>query len=259
MADKSAIEWTDASWNPVTGCTKVSPGCDNCYAERLSERFRGVEGHAYEAGFDLTLRPDRLDQPLRWKKPRQIFVNSMSDLFHRDIPDEYLQRIWAVMVEADHHIYQILTKRAHRMAHKIKELSLPLPYHIWLGVSVEDQSMADSRIPALLGIGSLVPWVSAEPLLAPIDLRGYMRRAVLELGDHGLKWVVVGGESGPKARPMQAGWARTIRDQCLDANVPYFFKQWGGVTSKSGGRLLDGREWDQMPEFRAQGQLSMFG
>lgn len=250
MADKSAIEWTDASWNPVTGCTKVSPGCTNCYAETLSERFRGVEGHAYESGFDLTLRPERLDQPLRWKKPRRIFVNSMSDLFHRDIPDEYLKQIWAVMVEADHHVYQILSKRAHRMAYKIKELGLSLPYHIWLGVSVENQEMADSRIPALLEIGVPVRFLSVEPLLDSVDLKAHLG---------GLRWVVVGGESGPKARPMKAEWARTVRDQCLDANVAYFFKQVGGRTSKSGGRLLDGREWNQMPEFRRQAQLSMFG
>lgn len=244
MPGKTKIEWASDTWGPVTGCTKVSPGCANCYAETMAERWRGIKGHAYEYGFDLTLRPERLDQPLRWKKPRTIFVNSMSDLFHKDIPDEFLQAIWATMLSADWHRYLILTKRAHRMAHKVEQLGLELPPHIWLGTSVENQAMADSRIPALLSIGSAVPWISAEPLLAPVDVAPY----ILEIPGPGLAWVVSGGESGNGSRPMDMDWVRFLRDQCVAANVPYFFKQVGGRTSKSGGRTLDGRTWDEMPE-----------
>ena len=234
---KTKIRWSEMTWNPVTGCTKVSPGCDNCYAERLAEQRRGTR--AFPVGFDLQLRPHKVRDPIKWKEPQRVFVNSMSDLFHKDIPDQYLKDIWDTMLEADHHVYQILTKRAHRMGHKIKELSLALEPHIWLGTSVENQKLADSRIPALLEIGSAVPWISAEPLLGPVDLTQY-------LGPAGLKWVVVGGESGPGRRPMDYDWARAIRDDCQLADVPLFYKQ-GNAYRSDGDKELDGVRHDHYP------------
>ena len=235
----TSISWASSTWNPVSGCSEVSPGCDNCYAKAIAERYRGAP--AYPNGFDVTLWPTRLEHPIKWTAPKHIFVNSMSDLFHKDIPDEFLAQIWDVMLKADHHIYQILTKRAHRMAHKIKELGLPLRDHIWLGVSVENQDMADSRIPALVGIGSAVPWISAEPLIAPVDLGTY-------LGPEGLKWVVCGGESGPKRRHMEYDWARAIRDQCKEAGIAFWYKQ-GNHRRADRDKYLDGKLHQDYPSF----------
>ena len=229
------IEWATHTWNPVTGCTEVSPGCDHCYARTIAEKYRGTP--AFPVGFDVMLRPHKLRDPIKLKQPARIFVNSMSDCFHKDIPDDYLKMIWATMLEDDRHIYQVLTKRAHRMAHKIKTLGLATPPHIWLGVSAENQEVADSRIPALLSIGSAVPWISAEPLLGPLDLRPYLPD---------LKWVVDGGESGSGRRLADYGWFKVIRDQCGEAGTFYFHKQ--GNHFRSGqDRLLDGRTWDEYP------------
>ena len=244
MSKNSNISWTTHTWNPVTGCTQVSSGCDNCYALRIAERFRG--GKAWPNGFDVTLRPHRLDEPLRWREPARIFVNSMSDLFHRDIPDDYLRQVWEVMLRADHHTYQVLTKRAHRMLRKIRSLELPTPEHIWLGVSTENQLMADNRIPPLLELPNVVRWVSCEPLLGPVDLGRYL---------NGLDWAVVGGESGSGRRPMEYQWARDLRDQCEAAGVAFFYKQ-GNAHRPGEDVQLDGRVYQQMPgRFTANGTL----
>lgn len=317
MGDKTGIEWADATWNPVTGCDKVSSGCDHCYAETFAERWRGTPGHYFENGFDLQLRPDKLDLPLRWSKPRRIFVNSMSDLFHDSVPDAYIGSVFDVMARAEQHTFQILTKRHGRMrallrkweqegAESVERGELhpkygaaawrrrdglwctprvwPLP-NVWLGVSAEDQKRADLRIPALLETPAAVRFVSAEPLLGPtmfllrwLHRKGYDRR---------IDWVIAGGESGPKARPMHPGWVRTLRDQCVATGTAFLFKQWGEwapigpddiigkptvhltgdgngayhanrygedvatlarVGKKAAGRELDGRTWDQYPE-----------
>lgn len=238
MADSSLIEWTDATWNPVTGCTKISPGCDNCYAARFSERFRGTPGHPFENGFDLTLRPERLKQPLIWTRPRKIFVNSMSDLFHKEVPRAFIEQVFDAMEQAHWHEFQMLTKRSSLMRNFLKARyahRLP-PRHIWLGVSVEDRASL-SRIRHLQQAPAGVRFLSIEPLVGPI---GQMDLA-------GIDWVIVGGESGPRARPMNSEWAREVRDQCVSAGVPFFFKQWGGFRPKQGGRELDGREWSQYP------------
>ena len=239
MADKSAIEWTDATWNPVTGCTKLSAGCDNCYAARISERFRGVPGHPFENGFDLTLRPERLAQPLHWKKPRMIFVNSMSDLFHKEIPKEYIAQVFDTMEKADWHIYQVLTKRSSLMQKFLNERyqHKEAPAHMWFGVSVENHR-TKSRITHLQRATASIRFLSVEPLIGPVG----------ELDLRGIDWVIVGGESGPGARPMEVGWVLDIRDQCIEAGVAFFFKQWGGKTAKAGGRLLEGKEWNQFPD-----------
>lgn len=233
MADRSSIEWTEATWNPVRGCTKVSEGCRYCYAEAFAERWRGIPGHPYEKGFDLRTAPELLDLPLRWKRPRMIFVNSMSDLFHEEVPCEFIQSVFDVMGRAPHHRFQVLTKRAKRLA----ELSsgLPWPPNIWLGVSIEDQANA-YRLAFLQKVRASVRFVSFEPLLGPIDL---------DLA--GVHWVIVGGESGPRARPMEAEWARAVRDRCRSEGVPFFFKQWGGKRKDLAGRVLDGAMWDEMP------------
>lgn len=241
MADNSAIEWTDATWNPVTGCTKVSPGCDHCYAETFAERWRDTPGHYFEQGFDIMPRWSKLEQPLRWTKPRRIFVNSMSDLFHVEIPDSFIAEVFAVMAKAPQHTFQLLTKRHARMRALLSKpsfrdntLSLaaeptwPLP-NVWLGVSVESQQWADIRIPALLNTPAAMRWLSCEPLLGPVNLARYTGELSGLPGDWDrlIDWVVVGGESGPKARPMHPDWPRKLRDQCAEAGVPYFFKQWG--------------------------------
>jgi protein gp37 len=240
MSDRSAIEWTEATWNPVTGCTQVSPGCAHCYAKTFAERFQGVPGHPYEMGFELTLRPDRLRQPLEWKRPRLIFVNSMSDLFHEDVPEEYVRQIFDVMADAHWHTFQVLTKRAERL----EELAdrLPWPSNVWMGVSVENQRWT-ARIDHLRRVPAAVRFLSCEPLLGPLDLD-------LE----GIDWVIVGGESGHGARPMQLEWARAIRQRCESAGVPFFFKQWGAFDEagvrrgkKASGRLLDGQFWSELP------------
>lgn len=283
MADNSEIEWTDATWNPTTGCTKVSQGCANCYAKRFWHRWAGNPktvyfGRPFE---DVQCHPDRLDQPLRWKKPRRIFVNSMSDLFHEDVSDDFIADVFNVMAEAKHHTFQVLTKRPERMRDFMLGTSGcganydPIP-NIWYGVSIEDQETANERIPPLLEIPATVWWLSIEPLLGPLDLSPW-----LEWGSSGppwlcnndegneRAWVVCGGESGPKARPMHPTWARSLRDQCDVAGVPFFFKQWGEwlpsgqddiygnnqctdemyvrVGKKAAGRLLDGRTWNGMP------------
>ena len=238
MADNSSIEWTNATWNPVTGCSKLSPGCDNCYAERFSERFRGVPAHPFEHGFDLRLRPHRVTQPLDWKKPKMVFVNSMSDLFHKQIPRKYIEAVFDTMERANWHVFQVLTKRSSLMRNFINDRykDKMVPEHIWLGTSVEDR-MRRSRIEHLRNTNARVRFLSIEPLIGdPGDL---------ELD--GIDWVIVGGESGPRARPMQLEWARSVRDQCIEQDIPFFFKQWGGFRPKSGGRELDGETWSEFP------------
>lgn len=331
MSDRTSIEWTrgddgtpGATWNPVTGCVEVSPGCDHCYAKTFAERWRGTPGHYFEHGFDVQLRPDKLDQPLRWRRPRRIFVNSMSDLFHDSVPDDYIGSVFDVMARAEHHTFQILTKRHARMRSLLRKWEQqaaddpglhpnyrhaafrrhdkmwctpqrwPLP-NVWLGVSTEDQRWADIRIPALLDTPAAVRFVSAEPLLGSIDLTPWIGcphdslsgvdmapldspvkrwrcdqccASVLDgtVTNVGLHWVIVGGESGPGARPMHPDWARSLRDQCQAAGVAFLFKQWGEyipefvevygsptigmrrVGKKAAGRKLDGRTWDQYPE-----------
>lgn len=239
MAQKTQIEWTNTTWNPVTGCTKISSGCDNCYAERFSERFRGVKGHPFEHGFDLVLKPERVEQPLTWKKPRMIFVNSMSDLFHKQVPDDYISKVFDTMERADQHIFQVLTKRSSLMKKFINKRykDAPVPEHIWLGISVEDHTKR-SRIKHLQDTNCSVRFLSIEPLIGDPG----------EMNLDNIQWVIVGGESGPKARPMQLSWARSARDQCVEQNVPFFFKQWGGFRPKAGGRELDGRTWDEFPQ-----------
>ena len=235
MATNSKIEWTDATWNPVRGCTKISPGCKHCYAERFAERFRGVEGHPFEQGFDLLLVPEKVGAPLHWKRPRRIFVNSMSDLFHDDVPLSYIKRVFAVMNQADWHQYQVLTKRAERL----EEVNSQLPWapHIWMGVSVENDDYL-WRIDHLRKTEAHIKFLSVEPLLGPLG----------KVNLRGIDWVIVGGESGPGARPMEACWVKDIKDQCLRAGVAFFFKQWGGVQKKRHGREMEGRTWDEMPE-----------
>ena len=239
MAQGTSIEWTNATWNPVTGCTKISAGCDNCYAERFSERFRGTPDHPFESGFDLTLRPDRLDLPLRWRASRMIFVNSMSDLFHKQVPREFIERVCETMERASWHTFQILTKRSSLLRRFLKERYGPArgPAHMWFGVSVEDRSKL-SRVRHLREAPAGVRFLSIEPLIGRIGR--------LDLTD--IDWVIVGGESGPRARPMDADWVREIRDQCADEGVAFFFKQWGGFRPKAGGRELDGREWSEFPD-----------
>ena len=230
----SKIEWTDATWNPVTGCNKISPGCKNCYAERMSKRLKATGMAKYRNGFDVTLHPDTLEIPLRWRKPRSIFVNSMSDLFHDEVPDEFIAQVFDVMTRAHWHRYQVLTKRPERVASLNSQL--PWPAHVWMGASVESQDYIH-RIDRLRETDAVIKFLSLEPLLGPLP----------NLDLNGIDWVIVGGESGPGARPMQADWARDIRDQCLDAGVPFHFKQWGGVFKKRHGRTLDGRTWDETP------------
>lgn len=285
MGDNSAIEWTDATWNPVTGCSKVSPGCAHCYAETLAlTRLRGKPGYPglpwtpENAEANVVLRPERLEQPLRWRRPRRIFVNSLSDLFHELVPERFLDTVFAVMALASQHTFQVLTKRPARMLEyltaggdpldriwcRADELATilripfpddmprwPLP-NVWLGTSVENQRFADERIPLLLETPARVRFLSMEPLLGPVefsdmsgraDYRARLGRPALT----GIRWVIVGGESGPVHRPMDPAWVRSIRDQCVAADVPFLFKQWGGRTSKAGGRELDGRTWDQYP------------
>jgi protein gp37 len=239
MSQQSTIEWTDATWNPVRGCTKISAGCAHCYAETFAERWRGIPGHAYEQGFDLRVVPDKLLEPLKWKRPRTIFVNSMSDLFHVNVPTSYVADVASVMMRADWHVYQVLTKRAERQRDLLNnELAFAAnSSHIWWGVTVEDRKHGLPRLEAIREANVAVRFLSIEPLLedlGTLDLRG-------------ISWVIVGGESGHGAREMRPEWAESIRDQCLSVGVPFFFKQWGGVRKKAAGRLLDGRTWDDMP------------
>ena len=234
MSERSAIEWTDATWNPVRGCTKVSPGSKHCYAETFAERFRGVPGHPFERGFDLRLVPDAIELPKRWRRGRLVFVNSMSDLFHEQIPVEYIQQVFAVMRDSPQHCFQVLTKRAERL----EELAPKLQFspNVWIGVSVENDDYA-WRIDHLRRVPPAVRFLSIEPMLGPMSK--------LEL--EGIHWVIVGGESGHGARPIDPSWVRGVRDDCLHARVPFFFKQWGGIMKGKAGRALDGRTWDEMP------------
>ena len=234
MAVGSKIEWTDATWNPVTGCNKISPGCKHCYAERLSKRLKATGMAKYRNGFTVTLHPDTLEIPLRWRKPRSIFVNSMSDLFHAEVPDEYIADVFDVMARAYWHRFQVLTKRPERVADLNSQLTWP--DQVWLGVSVESAAYAH-RIELLRETDAQIKFLSLEPLLGPLP----------NLNLAGIDWVIVGGESGPGAREMKANWARDIRDQCVTAGVPFLFKQWGGVFKKRNGRELDGRTWDEIP------------
>ncbi len=241
MSEYSKIEWTDATWNPVRGCTKISPGCKHCYAEAFAERFRGVAGHPYQQGFDLRLVPHKLVEPLRWSSPKTVFVNSMSDLFHAGVPDEYVWLICYVMRIAHWHTYQVLSKRSQRLRDmlvgRLNEFSGE--QHIWWGVSVEDKKHGLPRIEHLRAAPARFRFLSIEPLLedlGPMDLRG-------------IHWVIVGGESGPGARPMETSWVESILEQCRKADVPFFFKQWGGVHKSRMGRLLHGRTYDEMPPF----------
>lgn len=239
MAVNSAIEWTDATWNPIRGCTKISPGCTHCYAETFAERFRGVSGHPYEQGFDLRLVPERLPDPLTWPRSRMIFVNSMSDLFHADVPDDYIADVARVMEKANWHTYQVLTKRSERMSELLRgklRFAAELP-HVWWGVSVEDRKFGLPRVEHLRQAPATTRFLSIEPLLEDLG--------TINLSD--IHWAIVGGESGPGARPMQEAWVESIRQQCAAASVPFFFKQWGGTQKKKAGRLLHGKTWDERP------------
>lgn len=236
----SQIEWTDATWNPVTGCTEVSPGCDHCYARTFARRWEGTPGHPYENGFRLTLRPERLDQPLSWRRPMRVFVNSMSDLFHADVPETFIRSVFAVMGEATQHQFQVLTKRADRLERVANRLAIA--DNVWVGVSVEAPSYY-SRIRHLQRVTAATRFLSCEPLLS----------ALPNLPLDGISWVIVGGESGPGARPMEGSWVRGIQEQCANRNVAFFFKQWGGTNKKKAGRTFDGRTWDEMPRYLADG------
>ncbi|MFA5786482.1 MAG: phage Gp37/Gp68 family protein [Actinomycetota bacterium] len=236
MSERSAIEWTEATWNPVTGCSKVSPGCDNCYAERLAVRLRAMRNARYTNGFEVTLHDDQLDLPLRWRTPRTVFVNSMSDLFHERVPDEYIARVFEAMGRAHWHTFQVLTKRPGRMASLVARiLPDPLP-NVWLGTSIELDRYV-WRADRIRETPAAVRFLSCEPLLGPLPN--------LVLVD--IDWMIVGGESGPGHRPVLGSWVEGLRDRCVEAGVPFFFKQWGGRTPTSGGRSLEGRDWAEMP------------
>lgn len=247
MSLQSAIEWTDATWNPVTGCTEVSPGCDHCYARTFAERWRGIPDHPYEQGFDVRLWPNRLNYPLGWKKPRRIFVNSMSDLFHKDVPDEFILQVFSVMAQAKWHTFQVLTKRPARLARLVSKITatlaqqtnqtVPWPAHIWVGVSVETLQYK-WRVDELRKVPATIRFISAEPLLG----------SLVELNLSDIDWLIAGGESGPGHRTCNPLWVRELRDRCQQEDVAFFFKQWGGRAPSSGGRLLDGRTWDEYPE-----------
>ena len=234
MSTQSRIEWTEQTWNPTVGCTKVSPGCKNCYAERMAHRLQLMGQPNYRNGFQLTLQPSMLELPLRWRKPQLIFVNSMSDLFHDDIPVDYIQQVFDVMRRAHWHRFQVLTKRADRLANL--DPLIDWPENVWMGVSVESRLYV-RRIQLLRSTQARVKFLSVEPLL----------EALPDLELHGIDWVIAGGESGPRARAVRPEWIAELRDQCVAANVPFFFKQWGGPNKKKTGRLLDGRTWDEMP------------
>jgi protein gp37 len=234
MAQASSIEWTESTWNPVTGCSKISPGCAHCYAERMAKRLLAMGQDRYRNGFKVTLQPDAVDLPLRWKRPRMIFVNSMSDLFHKDVPNEFIAKCFAVMQQASQHTFQVLTKRPERAAELASHL--PWPKNVWMGTSVESADYVH-RIRSLVGIPATVRFLSLEPLLGPIP----------RLSLKGIHWVIVGGESGPAARPIEPSWVLQIRNRCVSLSVPFFFKQWGGVQKSQAGRELDGRIWAEMP------------
>jgi protein gp37 len=244
MSANSKIEWTDATWNPVRGCTKISPGCTHCYAETFAERFRGVPGHPYEQGFDLRIVPEKLVEPVTWSKSRMVFVNSMSDLFHDDVPEEYIEAVARVMVAADWHIFQVLTKRSERMRDLLRgrlRFAAERP-HIWWGVSVENKRHGLPRIQHLREAGAAMTFLSIEPLLEDLG----------EFDLSGINWVIVGGESGAGARKMERDWVVNIRRQCKTKKVPFFFKQWGGVRKSEAGRVLDGRTYDAIPSIKSE-------
>ena len=243
MSENSTIEWTNSTWNPVRGCVKISPGCKNCYAERFSERFRGVKGHPYERGFDPRLVPEKLHEPLKWKASKRIFVNSMSDLFQEAVPDEYILQVADVMQSASQHIFQVLTKRALRMADLLNTKLSPFAKlkNIWWGVSVEDKRHGIPRIGELRRAPVATRFLSVEPLLEDLG----------DLDLTGIHWVIVGGESGPGARKMEKSWLESVRLQCSTAGIPFFFKQWGGVQKSRNGRLLNGLTYNEIPRFRA--------
>lgn len=234
MSQNSAIEWTETTWNPLTGCTKISPGCKHCYAERMAHRLQAMGQRNYKNGFRLTLQRGMLTQPLHWRKPRLIFVNSMSDLFHEEVPESYIQEVFATMRAASWHVFQILTKRSVRLQQLSPQIDWPA--NVWMGVSVERSDYA-FRIDHLRETGAAVRFLSLEPLLGPL----------IDMNLTGIDWVIVGGESGPGARPMKAEWVTDIRDQCVSGSVPFFFKQWGGHFKRRNGRTLEGRTWDEMP------------
>jgi protein gp37 len=237
MSAHSRIEWTSASWNPVTGCDQVSPGCAHCYAKTFAERWQGVPGHPYEQGFELRLWPDRLELPLRWRKPKLVFVNSMSDLFHERVPLDYIEAVFDVMKRADHHVFQVLTKRHERLAELAPHL--PWPQNVWMGVSIENRRFVH-RADYLREVPAAVRFISAEPLLGLLE----------GLGLNDIDWLIAGGESGAGHRRVAADCVRDLRDRCTEEGVAFFFKQWGGRTPKTGGRELDGRTWDEMPTVR---------
>jgi protein gp37 len=237
MSTQSSIEWTESTWNPLTGCTKISPGCKHCYAERMAKRLQAMGQPNYVNGFDLTLHEHVIQLPLTWKKPQMIFVNSMSDLFHEAVPTEFIERIFTVMQQASWHTFQVLTKRAERLAELAP--SLDWPENVWMGVSVENQRYV-RRIDHLRMTGARTKFLSLEPLLGPLP----------GLNLAGIDWVIVGGESGPGSRPLDEGWVTDLRDQCLGAQIPFFFKQWGGTRKKKNGRILQGQIWDMLPAAR---------
>jgi protein gp37 len=246
MGDRSSIEWTEATWNPVTGCDRVSAGCDHCYALTLAARLKAMGSPKYQhdgdprtsgPGFGVTLHPDELTAPRRWRRPRRVFVNSMSDLFHPKVPTEFIAEVFAVMAATSQHSYQVLTKRPKRARSLLRDLNTPPLPNVWVGVSVEDDERTD-RVAVLRETSAAIRFLSCEPLLGPVP----------SLDLTGIDWVIVGGESGPEARPMREAWVTEIRDNCLDAGIPFFFKQWGGRTPKAGGRRLVGRTWDEMPQ-----------
>lgn len=239
MAENSSIEWTESTWNPLTGCTKISPGCKHCYAERMAKRLQAMGQPNYARGFQLTLHENALEKPLEWKKPQVIFVNSMSDLFHKDVPVEFILEVFDVMRRAHWHTFQVLTKRAERLEEINPQIDWPA--NVWMGVSIETQDYV-YRIDHLRRTNAKVKFLSLEPLLGPLE----------NLNLRGINWAIVGGESGPGARPVMQEWVTSIRDQCLAAKVPFFFKQWGGVHKKRAGRILEGRTWDEMPLLRPQ-------
>jgi protein gp37 len=239
MAGKSAIEWTESTWNPLTGCAKVSPGCKNCYAERMALRLQAMGQPNYKNGFHLTIHPSALELPLTWKKPQIIFVNSMSDLFHEDVPLDFIQQVFDVIQSASWHTFQILTKRSRRLLELDSHIDWPI--NAWMGVSVENSNYT-FRIDDLRKTNAYIKFLSLEPLLGPI----------INLDLTGIDWVIVGGESGPSARPVKEEWIKAIRDQCISAGVPFFFKQWGGVWKKRSGRELEGRTWDEMPVLKTK-------
>jgi len=245
MAVRSSIEWTESTWNPSTGCDAVSPGCDNCYAERLALRLKAMGQKKYSRGFKLSLHPDTLELPLKWKKPQRIFVNSMSDLFHHEVPLEYIQRVFGTMTRAYWHQFQVLTKRSGRLLALTEKIDWPT--NVWMGVSVESE-LYKTRIDHLRRTGAAVKFLSLEPMLGPLGI----------LNLTGIDWVIVGGESGPGARPMRPEWVAAVRQQCETAGVPFFFKQWGGIHKKRAGRKLDGRTYDEMPSAPLSERQSAF-